>query len=71
MAVPGELAGLNSVECSGCGRVLLLTVCSSFAGYYLGHFCPECGPYSRETGYYQTREEAEVELRKEVPKKLR
>lgn len=61
--LPGETSGFGGAACS-CGRRLELQVCRSAAGYYLGYFCPECGPWSRETGYYRTREEAEEELRR-------
>ena len=71
MALEGKLKGLDGTVCSDCGAVLELRVCRSAAGYYLGYFCDQCGPYSRETGYYPTREEAEEELAKEVPDKLR
>jgi hypothetical protein len=36
---------------------LNLKVLRSKAGYYVGTWC-ECGPVSRETGYYKTMEEA-------------
>lgn len=62
MALEGELKGLNGTNCSCCGRHLELEVCQSGAGYYLGYFCEKCGPYSRETCYWQTREEAEEAL---------
>lgn len=71
MAVKGELKGLGGIECENCGSHLSLQVCKSNAGYYLGYYCECCGPYSRETGYFKTREIAEGELAKEVPAKLR
>ena len=49
-------SGAPSV-CPECSRVLEFKVCSSFAGYYIGTEC-DCGPYSRETGYYRTYAEA-------------
>ena len=57
--LPGECVGFNGVECMDCGTVLTLEVCYSMAGYYLGYNCPCCGPYSRETGYFKTRWDAE------------
>lgn len=36
-------------------------VCKSAAGYYIGRYCNE-GPYSRESGYFRTREDAENAL---------
>ena len=41
-------------------------VLSSAAGYYLGYFCPVCGPYDRASGYYKTREMAERSLTSEL-----
>jgi hypothetical protein len=61
VALPGETSGFLGARCS-CGRELALQVCQSAAGWYLGYFCPDCGPWSRETGYYATREEAAREL---------
>lgn len=48
--------------CSDCKKELKLQVLSSAAGHYLGTFC-DCGPYSRESDYYDTREEAETALK--------
>lgn len=62
MTLFGELKGLIGTTCSDCGEFLPLQVLRSFAGYYLGYFCNHCGPYSRESGYYKTYEEAEKEL---------
>jgi len=64
MAMPGEITGGElQVKCSECGTILSLSVCHSGAGYYLGYWCPECGPYGRESGYMPTEEQAEQELR--------
>ena len=62
MALEGELMGLNGTDCVECGEPLLLDVQCSNAGYYLGYFCSSCGPYSRETGYWDTRAEAQAAL---------
>lgn len=70
MAVPGELSGLEGADCT-CGRHLDLQVCESAAGFYLGYECQFCGPWSRETGYFNSREEAEAELGRPLPAKLR
>jgi len=59
--IPGECKGLEGHTCE-CGFKMELEVLSTPAGYYLGYMCDECGPYSRETGYYKTKEEAEEEL---------
>ena len=74
MALPGEMSGLDGTVCE-CGAELKLKVLRSAAGHYLGYFCPGCGPYSRETGYFRTRKEAAIELDRvqqgEVSSKLR
>jgi len=49
-------------ECSECDFPLPLKVLKSAAGYYIGYFCPNCGPYNRITGYYKTSEEAQKVL---------
>jgi hypothetical protein len=41
-----------------CVRIAILQVCRSAAGWYVGAVCA-CGPYSRESGYYSQRLEAE------------
>lgn len=42
---------------------LELQVCQSAAGYYVGTWCPEEGPVSRESQeYYATRAEAQAAL---------
>jgi hypothetical protein len=62
MVMPGEtlLTGAPAT-CKDCGVELGLKVLRSAAGYYIGSQC-YCGPYSRESGYYKTREEAEKDL---------
>ena len=62
MALPGELKGLGTVICEDCGSEMPIRVCISGAGPYLGHTCPQCGPYSRETGYYASMAEARRNL---------
>lgn len=49
--LPGETI-LNGApkKCPGCGTTLVMQVCNSGAGYYVGTIC-RCGPYSRETDY--------------------
>lgn len=62
MVMPGEmilgLTGTREIECKDCGQPLIVQVLRSNAGYYLGTQC-RCGPYSRESGYYPSRELAE------------
>ena len=53
-------SGASSI-CPDCAIVLTLQVLHSAAGYYIGTFC-NCGPYSRESGYYKTSEEAQAAL---------
>lgn len=48
-------------------KVSELKVMKSAAGYYIGRSCVESGfpfeqPYSRESGYYRTHEEAAGDL---------
>ena len=63
MAIEGELSGFHrELVCADCGTKMPLQVCESAAGYYLGYWCDECGPRSRETGYFRTYEEANTEL---------
>lgn len=44
--------------CPDCGVTMTLEVHHSAAGYYVGTWC-DCGPYSRESGYFRTHEDAE------------
>jgi len=60
MALPGEINAPD--ECEDCKSPLPLQVLMSGGGYYIGTFCPECGPYSRESDYFPTREAAQAEL---------
>ena len=62
MALPGEV-GHGNTNCMDCGTFLPLKVCMSGAGYYIGTFCPRCGPYSRESlHYYPSQEVAQQHL---------
>lgn len=59
--LPGEtIRSGASPNC--CGKKLEFQVLQSGAGYYIGTFCDRCGPYSRESHYYRTREDAEKAL---------
>lgn len=58
----GECIEAEETECTGCGTPLKLEVCQSRAGYYIGFQCPNCGPYSRESGYYKNQDAAEMSL---------
>lgn len=62
MVLKGEtLATGASPRCPDCGVTVNLKVCRSAAGYYVGTWC-DCGPYSRESGYYRTFEDARAAL---------
>ena len=45
-----------------CGVELPVQVLQTPAGYYLGTWHPQEGPYSRESGYFPTKEAAEAAL---------
>jgi len=62
MALPGECVKETKTTCHECGTELTIEVLKSAAGYYIGFFCPQDGPYSRESGYYRSYEEAEKAL---------
>ena len=61
MALAGETTGESSITCSDCNYVMNNEVLKSAAGYYIGKFC-YCGPYSRESRYYETHCEAKDNL---------
>ena len=73
MVMQGETIQTGaSSECPNCGREMPLQVCHSNAGYYIGTMCcldvdtfeelGHCQPYSRESGYYKSKEEAQAAL---------
>jgi len=57
-----EPAYLDDMKCDECGEPMPLDVQKSAAGYYIGRFCGQCGPWSRESGYFKSEEEARKEL---------
>lgn len=60
--MPGEtIASGAPATCPECGVTPDMKVYLT-CGYYVGTWC-DCGPYSRESGYYRTEEEAEAALR--------
>ena len=62
MALPGEtIANGAPSTCPDCGVTPVLAVYETSA-FYVGTYC-HCGPYSRESGYYKTREAAENALK--------
>jgi hypothetical protein len=62
MTLPGECVNDTKTTCHECGTGLTIDIQKSAAGYYIGFFCNECGPYSRESSYYRSYEEAEKAL---------
>lgn len=62
-ALPGEIhGGKDEITCEDCGAKLPLKVLQSGAGYYYGYWCPQCGPYARESGYFGSKEEAQAAM---------
>jgi len=62
MSLPGEtIADGAAPRCEDCGRMPHLDVYQSGAGFYVGTY-RSCGPYSRESDYYRTRELAQAAL---------
>ena len=60
--MPGETIFTGAERtCSECGVTPKFQVYKSPAGFYVGTMC-KCGPYSRESGYYETKEEAQRDL---------
>ena len=41
---------------------LVFGIYQSAAGFYIGRICPECGPFDRQSGYFESREKAEEYL---------
>ena len=61
---PGETIATGAAStCEDCNKKMKNEVMFSAAGHYIGTWC-KCGPYSRESGYYDTRELAEAALKK-------
>ena len=54
--LPGEIIASDAAPvCPDCGVKLNLEVLQSAAGCYIGTRC-DCGPYSRESGYFKCRD---------------
>tara|TARA_R110000822_G_scaffold225353_2_gene358149 strand:+ start:1122 stop:1340 length:219 start_codon:yes stop_codon:yes gene_type:complete len=64
MTLPGETIATGAPDkcdepmCENRGPQVLV----SAAGYYIGYSCRLCGPYSRESGYYEYRAEAQAAM---------
>ena len=54
MTQPGECVNGTTTICHECGTELNIDIQKRAAGFYVGFFCLECGPYSRESGYYRS-----------------
>lgn len=62
MVLPEEtLATGGAPTCKDCGVTPKLDVYSTPAGYYVGTYC-NCGPYSRESDYFDKPEDARKAL---------
>ena len=55
----GETMGHGApATCAKCGVAVTLQVYHTPAGYYVGTYC-DCGPYSRESVYFDSEQEAQ------------
>lgn len=62
MTLKGETIQTGApTRCPDCKTKVSPEVLHSNAGYYIGTAC-KCGPYSRESGYYRTSDEAAHDL---------
>ena len=55
------ILGKDASECE-CGNPLGLGIAQSFAGWYVGWTCDQCGPVSRESRYFLSWGDAKVYL---------
>lgn len=63
MALPGETLKLGAPRtCPTCKTKVKPEVLRSAAGFYIGTQC-KCGPYTRESYYYESRDMAEHALK--------
>ena len=61
MVLPNETIGTGAPKkCEECGTTLIPKVLHT-CSYYIGTEC-QCGPYSRESGYFKSRDEADKAL---------
>jgi len=59
MVMQGETLATGAPDfCKRCQTFVSMSVMQSGAGWYIGSFC-DCGPYSRESGYFSKKEEAD------------
>ena len=57
----GETVNDRTTVCA-CGETLTIAVQKKGLHYYVGYECSNCGPYSKESNYFDTREGAERAL---------
>lgn len=50
------------MKCNSCHKSLELKPMKSSAGYYMGRSC-DCGPYSRESKYFSSKAELEIQVK--------
>jgi hypothetical protein len=62
MTFETNISGIGSAECCEKDKNLKYQVLQSPKGYYLGTACTIHGPWSRESDYFQTHEEAQTAL---------
>ncbi len=48
----------KTIKCEDCGEDMKAKVLKSGGGYYIGRMC-QCGPYSRDSRYFKTEEDAQ------------
>ena len=64
MLLPKESVRSKAIDdCDECSGPLEFRICSSLAGYYVGIFCGDRGPYTRESEYYRSKQDLERDLR--------
>ena len=63
MGMDGETVATGApTKCLDCDKELEVQVCQSAAGFYIGYWCNEDGPHSRESGYYKSAKGAQEAL---------
>jgi hypothetical protein len=53
-----KTADVFAEKCCECKTVMPLEILSSAAGFYIGHYCPKCGPHDRKSGYFPDKAQA-------------
>ena len=60
--LPGECLGIEGAKCPDCKADLKLDIWQSAAGFYIGYWCMDDGPISRETRYFSSEGAAQLAL---------